>query len=43
MITTNLTPIGEALEDFASSHLHPSGCRGAHTQRPAETLAEPSR
>jgi hypothetical protein len=42
-MTTNLTPIGEALEGFVSSHLHASGCRGAHTERRAETLAERSR
>jgi hypothetical protein len=42
-MATNLTPIGEAREAFHSSHLHPSGCRGAHTQRGAETLTERSR
>jgi hypothetical protein len=42
-MTTNPTPIGEALEGFHSSHLHPSGCRGTHTQRCAETLTERSR
>jgi len=36
-------PIGEALERRPSSHLHPSGCWGVHTQRRAETLAELSR
>ncbi len=42
-MATNLTLIGEALEGFASSHLQPSGCREAHTQPRAETLAEQSR
>jgi hypothetical protein len=42
-MATNLTPIGEALEGFFSSHLHPSGCRGVHTGRCTETLTERSR
>jgi hypothetical protein len=42
-MATNLTPIGEALEGFRSSHLQPSGCRGAHTGRRIETLAVRSR
>ena len=40
---THLPPIGEALEGFLSSHLHPSGCRGVLTRRRTETLAERSR
>ena len=42
-MTTDRTLIGEVLDGFRSSHLQPSGCRGAHTERCAESLAERSR
>jgi hypothetical protein len=42
-MAANPAPIGEALEGFHSSHLHPSGCRGAHTGLRTEILAERSR